>query len=296
MSKVVRHSVVALSLAGGLLAQQADLAARRLFYQDNSPEVVFKATTVANKTPEAPKPQPPKPKPVAQSTPPANSQQAQAAKNQQLEKIQQALREAATTALNGTSVKPAANLGVRYNVLKVEPGSNKRTEVSPDTVFRSGECAGIRIQPNRGGFLYVFNEASSGKWQALIPSEEAAEDSNIVRAYNLMDVPDKYCFEMDDKPGTERLLIVVTDKPEDIWKLNESLKKPANLEIASNNNNGLSEQVSAMAKLQGRDIKLTRVGATPVSQGEAPYSTYLVNAAATTNDRLVLEIKLKHGK
>ena len=30
--------------------------------------------------------------------------------------------------------------------------------------------------------------------------------------------------------------------------------------------------------------------------GEAPYSTYLVNAAATTSDRLVLEIKLKHVK
>jgi hypothetical protein len=42
-------------------------------------------------------------------------------------------------------------------------------------------------------------------------------------------------------------------------------------------------------------LKVTRVG-TKTEAGEAPYSTYLVNAAATTSDRLVLEIKLKHVK
>jgi len=241
-------------------------AARRLYYYDNAPEVVFKATTVA----------PPKPK-TSVSQPGATSAQ-------RIEKIQQALRSAA--ALNA-GLRPAVNLGVRYNVLRVLARVNHRTEVPPDTVFHEKECAAVRIQPNRGGFLYVFNQGSSGEWKALIPSPETADDENVVRAYALMDVPEKYCFEMDNKPGTERLLIVVTDKPEDVLKLNDTLKHASNI--------AARDLQPYTSNLQGRDLKITRVGNNP-SAGEAPYSTYLVNGAATTSDRLVLEIKLKHEK
>jgi len=182
--------------------------------------------------------------------------------------------------------------------LKVDAASNSRTEVSPDTVFHEKDCIAVRIQPNRGGFLYVFNQASSGAWQALIPSPETADDSNIVRAYNLMDVPENYCFEMDDKPGTERLLIVVTDKPEDVMKLNDSLKNGAAPSGGKTDGGYVVAEADMKpftSGLQGRDLKVTRVGA-KTEAGEAPYSTYLVNAAATTSDRLVLEIKLKHVK
>ena len=277
------------------------LAARRLYYQDNAPEVVFKATTVAPKAAAEVKPQAPKTMvSVTPAAKPVNTA-AQVSRAQQIEKIQQALREAATTALSssgGATLKPASNLGVRYNILKVDAATNKRTEVSPDTVFHEKDCVAVRIQPNRGGFLYVFNQASSGAWQALIPSPETAEDSNVVRPYNLMDVPESYCFEMDDKPGTERLLIVVTDKAEDVLKLNDSLKNGSNPEGP---HRGDSYVVAAgdmkpfTAGLTGRDLKVTHVGNKPAA-GEAPYSTYLVNAAATTTDRLVLEIKLKHEK
>ncbi|HEY3743511.1 MAG TPA: DUF4384 domain-containing protein [Bryobacteraceae bacterium] len=271
-----------------MVASAADsdaLAARRLYYQDNAPEVVFKATTVASK------PAPPKPKPAvtAKATAPEPS------KAQQIERIQDALRAAATTALasNGAAIKPVSNLGVRYNLLKVDAKSDTRTNVDPETVFHQGDCVAVRIQPNRGGFLYVFNQASSGNWQVLIPSAETSEDSNIVRAYNLMDVPQNYCFEMDANPGIERLLIVVTDKPEDVMKLNDSLKRGSN---GNSNTVVAANDIKPFTPtMQGRDLKVTKVGNKP-SAGEAPYSTYLVNAAATTSDRLVFEIKLKHEK
>ncbi len=276
-------------LAFGVSAADPDvLAARRLYYQDNAPEVVFKATTVAPKPATAPvKP----PVLVVQQRP---SNPVVASKAQQIERIQQALRDAATTALNsnGASLKPAANLGVRYNVLKVNMETGMRTEVAPDSVFHEKDCVAVRIQPNRGGFLYVFNEGSSGGFRPLIPSDEAADDSNIVKAYNLMDVPQNYCFEMDEKPGTETLFLVVTDKPEDVMKLNDTIRKKSDggTMVAQ------TEMKPFTSGLQGRDLKITRVGAKPTSAGEAPYSTYLVNASATTADRLVLEIKLKHEK
>ena len=224
-------------LAVNLLADD-NLAARRLYYQDNAPEVVFKATTVAQKSTDT-KPAVVKPMTVAAAQQKPAVTVASVSKAQQIEKIQQALRAAASaTALtpNSPVLKPAANLGVRYNILKVNLETSVRTEVPPDTVFHEKDCVAVRIQPNRGGFLYVFAEESSGRFRALIPSEEAAEDSNVVRAYNLMDVPQNYCFEMDDKPGTERLLLVVTDKPEDVMKLNDSLRKNAegNVAVAQN--------------------------------------------------------------
>ena len=184
--------------------------------------------------------------------------------------------------MTASTIRPVTNLGVRYNVLKVDLATNARTEVSPDTVFHEKDCVAVRIQPNRGGFLYVFNEGSSGKWHTLIPSAESVDDASFVNAYGLLEVPDVDCFQMYDKPGIERLLIVVTDKPEDVLQLNEDLKDPGR-EIASN---GLLKQ---------RDLRITRVGNKPAA-GEAPYSTYLVNAAATTKDRLVLDIKLRHEK
>jgi hypothetical protein len=245
--------------------QSGDLGARRLYYNDNSPELVFKSTTIA-----------PKPKPPVKTPPDAS-------KAKRMENIQQALRSASAAA----DLKPAANLGVRYNILKVIAKTNQRTEVSPDTVFHEKDCAAVRIQPNRGGFLYVFSEGSSGQWQAMIPSPETAGDANVVQPYTLHDVPEKYCFEMDDRPGTERLLIVVTDKPEDVMKLNDALKQTANL--------AARDLQPFTSSLQGRDLKITRVGNQPAA-GEAPYSTYLVHGAATTSDRLVLEIKLKHEK
>lgn len=254
-----------LSSAG--YAQQGDgLAARRLYYQDNAPEVVFKSTTVAKKAAPAPK------------VPPAG-----ASKEQRLEAVQQALRAASTTA----ALKPTANLGIRYNVLRVDVAKGVRTEVSADTVFHEKDCVAVRIQPNRGGFVYVFNQGTSGQWSTLIPSPETEDYLSAVQPYTLLEVPRKNCFEMDNKPGTERLLIVVTDKPEDVIRLNDSLSHPG--AVAS------AELQSFTSGLQGRDLKITRVGNKPAA-GEAPYSTYLVNAAATTSDRLVLEIKLKHEK
>ena len=294
--------LVPVMIAGLAQAQDDDgLAARRLYYQDNAPDAVFKATTVAKKPLETSsvvkattvaKSPAPKPAPVLM---------ANVNKAQEIEKIQKALREAATTALTSQAssgvpvLKPAANLGVRYNILKVElddKGAPKsRTEIAPDTVFHEHDCLAVRIQPNRGGFLYVFAEGTSGDFRPLIPSMEMSDESNIVTAYNLMEVPQKSCFEMDDQPGVEKLLFVVTDKPEDVMKLNDIMKKKSkgNLDIAKTDMKPFTEA------LQSRDLKITHYNH-KVVPGESPYTTYLTNAAATTADRLVLEIKLKHEK
>ena len=139
-----------LRLAFSARAQDQDndgLKARRLYYQDNSPEIVFKSSTVAKK----PTGTEPKPKPQSGST--------GTTRTQQIENIQDKLRAAAAAC---PELKPAATLGVRYNVMKQAPDTLVRTIVPPETVFHENECVAVRIQPNRGGFLFVFSEGSSG--------------------------------------------------------------------------------------------------------------------------------------
>lgn len=288
---------VSLTLAS---AASDELAARRLFYQDNQPEVVFRATAVATRAPGTtakPDPAPAKTTPTTQPVqaakpaPPRKQQLAQAQKDNQLS--------------DGTKIERPKNFGVRYNLVKVDADGGGETPVSPDTNFKKGDCVAVRIQPNRGGFLYVFNQGTSGKWQPLLPSSEMPEEPNVVRPYQRVAIPTEHCFTLDDPPGEERLFVLVTEKEQDIKNIDEILqlmkkgkdtpqsapKRGDTLVLAQNR---LDTQMKGFQQqLVARDIVVTRVNR-PVTKDEPAYSVYLVNAAASSNDHLILEVKLSH--
>lgn len=291
-------------VAGAFAADGPDLAARKLFYQDNQPEVVFKAVAVraSNLTPPAQQPTPPKPMPVKAQRPPQLPPNASVL----ADKTKQALQSAiAAFTPDGTPVRKASNLGVVYNILKVNTQTNEETAVPADTVFKNGDCLKVRLAPNRGGFLYVFNQGTSGKWQPLIPSEEAADQPSTVRAYEPVSIPANACFTMEDPAGDERLFVMITEKPEDIKNLDDMLKKlgkpaaqpgaapqrPDAMVVAMNQ---LSNAIQGLqGQLASRDIRITKLAA-PQSKGELPHTVYYTNAAASANDTLIMEIKLKH--
>jgi hypothetical protein len=310
--------VVGLGISSAAFAADSDMAARKLFYQDNQPEVVFKAVAVAVKAQnlvptaqytgttqtkkQAAQSNGTAVRPVKPAPLPPNSDMLAA-------KAKEALAQAvAAYTPDGTPVRKAANLGVRYNVMKVNPVTGDMAAVPADTNFKKGECVSIRMSPNRGGFMYVFNQATSGKWQPLIPSEDLPEEPSAVRPYQVITVPSQNCFEMDDPPGEERLFIMITEKPEDIKNLDDMLKmlgKPAQpgtpagapqrADAVAVAMNKLSDTIQGLqTQLASRDIKITKV-AQPMSKMELPNTVYYTNAAATTNDRLIMEIKLKHN-
>jgi hypothetical protein len=293
------------SLFGAAAADTSDLAARKLFYQDNQPEVVFKPVAVAARPQNLTTQKPTQPAvPVKNSRPPQLPPNA----NMLAAKSKAALQNAiAAYTPDGTPVKPVANLGVRYNIMKVNPETREQTAVPADTVFKKGDCLAVRLAPNRGGFLYVFNQGTSGKWQPLIPSEDLVEEPSTVRAYQVVSLPSEHCFEMDDPAGDERLFVMVTEKPEDIKNIDGMLKKlgkpagngpsgapqrPDAMVVAMNN---LSNVIQGMqSQLASRDIKLTKLAA-PQSKMELPHTVFYTNAAASNTDTLILEIKLKHN-
>jgi hypothetical protein len=290
---------------GGAFAADsgADMAARKLFYQDNQPEVVFKAVAVSAKPANLVPPQKAvsAAKPVRPPQLPPNADMLAA-------KAKQALANAiAAYTPDGTPVRKAANLGVRYNIMKVNPATGDQIAVPSDSTFRKGDCVTIRMSPNRGGFLYVFNQGTSGKWQPLIPSEDLPEEPSTVKPYQVVSIPGQNCFEMDDPAGDERLFIMITEKPEDIKSIDDMLqklgkpasqqptetpKRPDAMVLAMNNLNNTVRGFES--QLASRDIKITKV-AQPMSKMELPHTVYFTNAAATANDHLIMEIKLKHN-
>lgn len=294
-----------LATAGAFAADGPDLAARKLFYQDNQPEVVFKAVAVSAKPANLTAP----PKPAAPAKPQQRPPQMPPNANILAAKAKEALQNAiAAYTPDGTPVRKAANLGVRYNIIKVNPQNGAdQVAVPADTTFKKGDCVAIRLAPNRGGFLYVFNQGTSGKWQPLIPSEDLPDEPATVKPYQVVAIPGQHCFEMDDPAGDERLFVMITEKPEDIKNLDDMLRKlgkpaaqpagapqqrPDAMVVAMNN---LSNTIQGLqSQLASRDIKITKV-AQPMSKGELPHTVFFTNAAASSNDNLIMEIKLRHN-
>jgi hypothetical protein len=290
--------------ASSVVAQQPDeagLSARRLYYLGAPSE---KPSGAESQGPAQAKP--------AAKPKPAETAQAKAAKP-----VEKPVAKSSSKASSiQADVVPVSDkkprLGLRYNILKVDPkGRTEPREVDPDTAFHEGDCVAIRFTPNRGGYLYVFNQGSTGQWQALLPSAEMPEESNVVQAFRSVTVPENYCFLFDANPGTERLVVIISDSKKDVEELNGLIRgknksgppQPAGAEetppakakqgemlLAANLNARINSLAGAM---QARDLKVQKV-VQPMSREEPPHSVYVVAANYRDQDLFLHEIKLRH--
>jgi len=216
---------------------------------------------------------------------------------------------------DGAIVRVALHLGLRYNILLYQDTADKNPrEVDPETTFRTGDCIAVRFHPNRSGHIYVFNQGSSGAWQTMFPSPLMPTESNLVAAGVDRKLPEDYCFRIGGPPGTDLLLVVLTEKEEDMLKLNNAIRRsvtsneaehstpgPGTQEIgqvlasiASNDSvGGGPDQGKALGDLTSRDLSIGKLGE-PQSPDEPPNSVYAVQTAATKNDRMVVQIRLRH--
>jgi hypothetical protein len=262
---------------------EGGLSARALFYreqpdQDKLPPVASARPAAVAKPPAAP----PKTKtPVAKAPP--------------------------HTPAPGVPVIPVVqNLGLRYNVLLIDPASGKATATDPDRNFRRGECLALEFESNRSGYLYVLSQGSSGKWQPLLPSPEMPEESNIVRARTRVRVPTSHCFQIEDPPGVERVFIVLSRNPEEMYDLNDAIRGGSKVTSPAAPATSPGPVMLAMARLdreverfasdlRGRDLRIKKI-AQPEASGEMPNSVYVVNASTggSPSDRVTTEIRIEH--
>lgn len=188
---------------------------------------------------------------------------------------------------------PAPRLGIRYNLLDVDPkGARPPSVVPSDSIWKVGQCAAVRIEANRPGHVYVLAQGSSGAWQPLIPSPDAVPEPLRVEPYSPATIPSEHCFEIHPPAGKERLFIVVSERKQDMAELETVLRRRAAApEMLTTR---LNDQVGKLRnELRGRDLKIQKV-AKPESARETPHSVFVVAADSRPNDRLIVELEIEH--
>ena len=204
-----------------------------------------------------------------------------------------------------SAAAPAGHhLGLRYTELLVDPSTKRVREVDPDTIFHEGDCLAVEFTPNRNGGLFVLNHGSSGDWQLLIPNPRMPDVSSAAQAGVTLRVPTDYCFRLDDKPGTEILVLAITEREEDAAKMRDLLEasRPhsgptAAVVLTSSaspaNVDAIRDEVESWQRLADRDLTIQKI-AQPESAGERPNSVYAVMSSSSAANRLVIEIKVRH--
>src|SRR5205085_3098750 len=99
-----------------------------------------------------------------------------------------AAKSAAPKAGDTHTLATSVPLGLRYAVLKRDPGGQFQ-EIDPDTSFRSGDRIRLKVDANTSGYLYVVMQGSSGTWKLLFPSAEVAGGSNLVHKGESRQIP-----------------------------------------------------------------------------------------------------------
>jgi len=188
------------------------------------------------------------------------------------------------------------HLGLRYNVVLIDPQSGKVEPADPNRVFQPGECVALEFEANHSGYLYVLEQGSSGAWNPLLPSALMPDEANVLKARTSVRVPEKHCFEIEGPPGEERVFVVLSRNPEDLYHLDQSIKNNSGAgdTPALLTQNLLAQEVKRLeASLRDRDLRVKKIGQ-PEESGEPPDSVYVVSASSSSADRVVTEIRIQH--
>jgi hypothetical protein len=207
---------------------------------------------------------------------------------------------------HGSSVPAAAantatpHLGLRYNLVLVNPSTGKTQQIPTDRVLSEGDCFAIELQANRTGYLYVLAKQSSGSWTPLsdMPGQrEALPQSKTVR------MPSKACFEIHNPPGKETLFVVLSRDPRDFFELYESVKEKEAIPNSRPGGTNTQTQLASAEKLDAavahlderfggtRDITIAKV-AEPASEDEPRGAVYVVSKKPSAS--IVTRIEVRH--
>ena len=202
----------------------------------------------------------------------------------------------ATMPVSNPTPASQANLGLRYTLVKVTDAGT--TDTSDTDVFHAGDCVQLKVESNTTGFLYVLHHGPDGNWQPLMPSPKMPDESNHIEAFRDVQIPSKYCFRFDDKPGIETLFLAIAQNKNAIPDLHRAIL--AGNQATQSSTEGptmvalnLDHQVDA---LRGRGMEISqieRVVETPNDEAKA-HAVYVVNKSSTDSDRVVAEIRLRH--
>jgi hypothetical protein len=189
--------------------------------------------------------------------------------------------------------------------------NNEYAEVSPGSVFHSGDHIRLSFLANTPGYFYVIQRGSTGTWSPIFPPANAQPDANKISAGESQVVPNgKRFFLFDQHAGDEKLYIILSRTPiADIDKVVNNLRagKSAQPE-KSNADTAPGELLEAenkipdefVQRLASRDLTLVEdeekvdVPAKPDAQGEKAIYVVSKSSAPDADGQVVLSIDLHH--
>jgi hypothetical protein len=274
------------------------LSARELFYAApdaaKSPAKGSKAQTTAKRAPSA------------SQTIPANRPAETTESKSVSTPPQGSVPSQGSTSVPVISVSDSGPLGLRYTILKQSDGQG--VEVTPDTVFHSGDRIRFGVEANGDGYLYIVQQGTSGTWSVLFPSPEIENGDNRVHKGRKYTVPSEETFSFEGEPGIEKLFVVLSRQPEkELDSLFYSLQKqpnappktsaaapPVRVLMASNNTHIGDDLIGRLRNdLASRDLIIEKASQEgPAAKGDK--AVYVVNPNGSADARVVADIPLTH--
>jgi Domain of unknown function (DUF4384) len=106
-----------------------------------------------------------------------------------------------------------SRLGLRCSVM-LRGGDGQYNEVTPGSVFHSGDHIRLSFLANEPGYFYVIQQGSTGAWLPIFPPKNSAKDANRMIAGQLQIVPGgTQAFAFDQNPGDEKLYVLLSRTP-----------------------------------------------------------------------------------
>ena len=182
---------------------------------------------------------------------------------------------------------------LRYRLYKRTNGS--RTAIPATEHFRSGDRIQLSVEANRAAFVYVVSRGSTGKWQALLPSERTTSDNHIEGRRSYFIPSAELTFRFDQQAGQERLFVVLSSNPiadldSLIYSLRDGERNKASL-LAKN----IDESVIAKVReVHARDLVIEKVDDEAPAQAEAAEDRHAVYVGSAAGGRVVADLVLIH--
>jgi hypothetical protein len=167
-------------------------------------------------------------------------------------------------------------LSVRYSVLRRD-ADGKFSGVDPSTaVFHAGDRVRLRVQTNRKSFVTVLQLGSSGAWGVLYPREDAPpEQLDSFETFDIPALPGTFAF--DDRPGEERLVLVVSNEPVSSRSIVDRL----------------NAESQRKAPMKSRDLSYETINQDSRA-GVEGVAVYVSNTKAQDDPPLLIHVKLQH--
>jgi hypothetical protein len=199
-----------------------------------------------------------------------------------------------------------SSLGLRCSLL-LRGADNEYAEVTPGTVFHSGEHIRLSFLANEPGYFYVIQQGSSGAWSPIYPPRNASPESTRIEAGKLQIVPSgTRSFAFDQQPGVEKLYVILSRAPiDDIDRAIRNLNNggPAPSPDTGDNSPPL-EAANVIPdvfvqKLASRDLTLVdeeKVDAASTAAHDSEKAIYVVNKGTDpqASSQVVLSLELRH--